>query len=83
MHELSIAINIIEIAAKEAARRECAKVQAVHLRLGPMAGVVADALMFSYPFAAEGTWLEGSRLVIEEGEGRELEIVRLELIDSE
>jgi hydrogenase nickel incorporation protein HypA/HybF len=72
-------MSIVEIAAQEAARRECAKVQAVHVRLGPLSGVVADALMLSYPFAAEGTSLEGSRLVIEEGEGGDLEIVGLEL----
>jgi hydrogenase nickel incorporation protein HypA/HybF len=79
MHELSIAMNIIEIAGEEAARHGASKVRAVHLRVGPMAGVVADALMFSYPFAAEGTSLEGSSLVIEEGAGQELEIVQLEV----
>jgi hydrogenase nickel incorporation protein HypA/HybF len=78
MHELSIAMSIIDIASEEAARHGCTKVRAVHLRLGRMAGVVADALMFSYPMAAEGTLLEGSSLVIEEAEGLELEIVQLE-----
>ena len=39
---------------------------AVHLRLGPLSGVVKDALVFSYDLACEGTLLEGSRLIIEE-----------------
>jgi hydrogenase nickel incorporation protein HypA/HybF len=38
----------------------------VHLKLGPLAGVVKDALLFSYDLACEGTTLEGSRLIIEE-----------------
>ncbi len=39
---------------------------AVHLKLGPLSGVVKDALLFSYALACEGTPLEGSRLEIEE-----------------
>ena len=39
---------------------------AVHLRLGPLSGVVKEALLFSYELACEGTPLEGSSLVIEE-----------------
>lgn len=42
------------------------RVFAVHLRLGPLAGVVKEALLFSYGLACEGTSLEGSRLVIED-----------------
>lgn len=39
---------------------------AVHLRLGPLSGVVKEALLFSYDLACEGTSLEGSKLVIED-----------------
>jgi hydrogenase nickel incorporation protein HypA/HybF len=81
MHELSIAMSIVEIAEAEAERHACTGVQAVHLRLGPISGVAMDALLFSYPLATEGTSLEGSRLVIEEGEGRELDVIGLE-VDS-
>jgi hydrogenase nickel incorporation protein HypA/HybF len=66
MHELSIAISMIELAGEEAARRGGVQVNALHLKLGPLAGVVKDALLFSYDVAASGTPLEGSRLVIEE-----------------
>ena len=65
MHELSVAISIVEIAQEEAEKLG-APVRAVHLRLGPMAGVVKDALLFSYDVACKDTPLEGSRLVIEE-----------------
>ncbi len=66
MHELSIALSMIEMAAEEAARRGGAQVNAVHLKLGPLSGVVKEALLFSYEVACEGTTLEGSRLVIED-----------------
>lgn len=66
MHELSIALSIIEGATEEARRRGGVKVNAVHLKLGRLSGVVKEALLFSYELACEGTVLEGSRLVIEE-----------------
>lgn len=66
MHELSIALSMVEMAAEEAARRGGAQVSAIHLKLGQLSGVVKEALLFSYDVACEGTPLEGSRLVIEE-----------------
>lgn len=66
MHELSIAMSMVEMAAEEAARRGGAHVCAIHLRLGPLSGVVREALLFSYEVACEGTSLAGSRLVIED-----------------
>jgi hydrogenase nickel incorporation protein HypA/HybF len=65
MHELSIAMSIVEMAQEEAERRNVT-VDAVHLELGPLSGVVAEALLFSYEIACSGTLLEGSRLVIKE-----------------
>jgi hydrogenase nickel incorporation protein HypA/HybF len=65
MHELSIALNIVEMAEEEAERRD-AIVDAVHLELGRLSGVAADALLFSYEIACTGTRLEGSRLIITE-----------------
>ncbi|CAN5630107.1 hydrogenase maturation nickel metallochaperone HypA [soil metagenome] len=66
MHELSIALSIIEGASQEALSRGAAQVHAVHLKLGALSGVVKDALLFSYGLACEGTALEGSKLVIED-----------------
>jgi hydrogenase nickel incorporation protein HypA/HybF len=66
MHELSIAMSMIEMAQDVAAQRGGVQVNAIHLKLGPLAGVVKEALLFSYDVACEGTLLEGSRLVIEE-----------------
>lgn len=66
MHELSIAMSIVEGASEEALKRGGAQVHAVHLKLGPLSGVVKDALLFSYDLACQGTLLEGSSLIIEE-----------------
>jgi hydrogenase nickel incorporation protein HypA/HybF len=66
MHELSIAQSIVEIACGEARRLGTARVEAVHLRLGPLSGVVKDALLFSWDLACEDTPVAGCRLAIEE-----------------
>jgi hydrogenase nickel incorporation protein HypA/HybF len=66
MHELSISISIIELAMEEAEKRGAVRVDAVHLKLGALSGVVKESLLFSYALACEGTALEGSSLVIEE-----------------
>ncbi len=70
MHELSLVTQLVELAveALEADRDAdltVERVGAVHLRVGVLAGVVEDALRFSYDVATQNTPLEGSRLVIE------------------
>src|ERR1700722_12687067 len=65
MHELSIAMSIVDMAQEEAERRNV-QVDAVHLELGALAGVVKEALLFSYTVACDGTLLEGSRLVVKD-----------------
>lgn len=66
MHELSIAVGIVEMAEQEARRRGGTHVSAVHLKIGLLSGVVKEALRFSYVVSCEGTMLQGSELVIEE-----------------
>lgn len=67
MHELSIAMSIVEMAQEEAQRHGNAHVQAVHMKLGRLSGVVKEALLSSYEMAcAETPLLIGSQLVIEE-----------------
>jgi hydrogenase nickel incorporation protein HypA/HybF len=66
MHELSIAMSIVEFAQQEAEKRGSLHVTAVHLRLGAFSGVVRDALLSSFEVACADTRLAGSRLVVEE-----------------
>jgi len=65
MHELSIAMSIVDLALEEA-RNRSVTVDAIHLDIGPLSGVVADALRFSWEIACQDTPLEGSLLVIRE-----------------
>ena len=65
MHELSIAVSLIDMATEEAERLGV-RVEALNLRLGALSGVVREALLFSFDLAAEGTAIEGARLEIEE-----------------
>jgi hydrogenase nickel incorporation protein HypA/HybF len=65
MHELSIAMSIIEIAQEESERRGV-QVSAVHLKLGELSGVVKEALLGSFEMACEDTPLKDARLIIEE-----------------
>jgi hydrogenase nickel incorporation protein HypA/HybF len=66
MHELSIALSLLDLAAEEAERRGGARVAAIHLRLGPLSGVVKEALRSAYDLAREGTDLDKAELVIED-----------------
>jgi hydrogenase nickel incorporation protein HypA/HybF len=66
MHELSIALSIIDGVTEEAERRGGVRVGAVHLKLGPLSGVDKGALSFAYELAREGTCVEKARLVVED-----------------
>jgi hydrogenase nickel incorporation protein HypA/HybF len=65
MHELSIAFNLVELAAAAARRAGATRITAIYLRLGALAGVVPEALQFSFPLAAADTLAAGADLVIE------------------
>ena len=65
MHELSIATSIVEMAEKEA-RTRGVRVRKIFLKIGPLSGVVKEALAPAFEMAVEGTSLEGAGLVIED-----------------
>lgn len=65
MHELSIAVSIVEAVEEELARRNEPGAQAVIVRVGALTGVVPDALQFAWAPATAGTRLAGSALRIE------------------
>ncbi|HSK70117.1 MAG TPA: hydrogenase maturation nickel metallochaperone HypA [Pyrinomonadaceae bacterium] len=66
MHELSIALNMVDIAAETARKNGGGRVETLYMKLGMLSGVAKDALLFSWELACADTALEGSRLVIEE-----------------
>jgi hydrogenase nickel incorporation protein HypA/HybF len=66
MHELSVAMSILESLQEEVNARGCRPVEAVHIRIGGLSGVVPEALASAYELASEATPFARARLVIEQ-----------------
>ena len=66
MHELSIALSLLDVAGEAAERERFALVTAIHVRVGPLSGVVTEALLSAYDLARAGSPFEKVALVIEE-----------------
>ena len=67
MHEMGIALQIVEIAtASLPSDLGQARVAAVNLKIGRLAAVVPDSLRFCFEVAIKDTPLEGAKLAIEE-----------------
>lgn len=58
MHELSIAISIVDTAIDQAARASAGRVSEVELDVGLLSGIVYEALEFALGVATKGTILE-------------------------
>jgi len=66
MHELSIVMNVLDIAAETCRKEGGRRVEAVYLRVGRASGVMPDALRFAFEAARRGTVAGEARLEIEE-----------------
>jgi hydrogenase nickel incorporation protein HypA/HybF len=66
MHELSIAQSIVDIIGQYVPAGSMASVRLVKVRIGPLAGVVADSLEFCFGAIVGETPLADARLDIEE-----------------
>ncbi|HEY7171072.1 MAG TPA: hydrogenase maturation nickel metallochaperone HypA [Vicinamibacterales bacterium] len=83
MHELSIALSLIDAVCDELPRLGAqASVRSVRIRVGPRSGVVASALRFAFEVAVADSPLAGAQLDIEETTGAELELTALEIVDA-
>lgn len=65
MHELSIALSLIELADETLREYPGERVMTVHLKIGHLSGVVPDALRAAFELAREGTRLSEAVLNIE------------------
>lgn len=63
MHELSLMSNLLDDAMAAAAG---APVRALRVRVGPLSGIVCEALRFAFEALSPGTPAEGARFDIEE-----------------
>ncbi len=62
MHELSIALNIIDIATEEAQKAGKGNILSLELEVGILSGVLIEALSFALEVAVKGTVLENCRI---------------------
>lgn len=60
MHELSVAMGIVEIAEQEAAKAQIETFTAIDLEIGMLAGIEFDALDFAWPAAVKNTVLQNA-----------------------
>ena len=75
MHELGLAEGILDIVRQYVTDAEAPRVHRVTVRIGDMAGVVADSLDFCFGAMVAGTPFAGAQLVIQ----RVLAMCRCEL----
>jgi hydrogenase nickel incorporation protein HypA/HybF len=64
MHELSIALSIVDAVTDSAAAYPGARVKQVRLRVGVVSAVVEDSLRFCWEVATSGSALEGAELAV-------------------
>jgi len=65
MHELGIAQDILDIVQQYVPEEQAAGVRAVKVRVGQLAGVVAESLDFSFQAIVSGTPWQAARLDIQ------------------
>jgi len=79
MREWPLALGIVERVQREVERLGGLTVDAVHVSLGQLAGIVPDTLRRAFVMATEHTPLAGSQLLIENASGRDLIVTALEM----
>ena len=65
MHELSIAVSLVDAICEELPKLGDVSIRSVRIRVGALSGVVPDALTFAFDVAADGSRVAGARLDIE------------------
>lgn len=65
MHEFGIADGLLKVAIETAERSNAGRVEQVNLKIGALAGVVDEALIFAFGALSEDTLARNARLVIE------------------
>jgi len=65
MHEMSVAMGIVEIAVNHMSKAGASRVIQVRAAVGELSGVMPEAVEFCYEAACKGTAAEGSGLLID------------------
>lgn len=64
MHEMTIALNIVDIATKESIKANASSIGGIEIEIGSMSGVDVTALKFALDAAVKNTILERSEMTI-------------------
>ncbi len=65
MHEMSIAVALVEQLEVLAVENDASRIEEVAVRAGAMRGIVPEALDMAFEAAAEGTVADGAKIVLE------------------
>ncbi|MFJ9575411.1 hydrogenase maturation nickel metallochaperone HypA [Streptomyces sp. NPDC101191] len=63
MHEMSVALAVVDQVETAARSRGAEGVRSIRLEVGELAGIVADSLRFCFELACAGTVAEGAELI--------------------
>lgn len=66
MHEMSIALNMLDIVSEQCRRSSCTKVETINVRIGKASGVLCDALLFAFDAAKQESMAKDAALNIDE-----------------
>lgn len=65
MHEVGVMQNALDLALEQAVSQGASRIERLALRIGPLSGVVPEALEFAFSVVTLGTLAEGGELLIE------------------
>src|SRR5262245_55000730 len=81
MHELSIAMGLVDAVSEQLIRLgDGSSARRVLIRVGRRSAVDPEALLFAFDAAVDDTPLAGARLEIERTDGRALELTAVEVV---
>ncbi len=66
MHEASIALNVLDIAAEKCSESGYKRIETIRLKIGRASGVMPDALVFAFNAAKINTIAENAKVIIDE-----------------
>ncbi|MGV3530349.1 MAG: hydrogenase maturation nickel metallochaperone HypA [Flavisolibacter sp.] len=70
MHELSIVMSIVEMAADETRKAGASEVESIELEIGNLSGVEMNSFDFAWQQAVPGTLLQGAERTVHRVEGK-------------
>ena len=66
MHEMSIAINIIELCKKELQKANAKRIEKLNLVVGKLSGIVVESLQFALEASKGNSPLSTAEIIVEE-----------------